>query len=84
MGAPQLGQTPLFIAAHQGKEALAQMLLRAGADKEAVDQVRARGLRGSEGGVVVAVISCISHGDWQITGTCLPQLLIQFPISSLP
>ena len=42
MGAPQAGRTPLFIAVCQGKEALAQVLLRAGADKEATDPVRAR------------------------------------------
>ena len=42
MLAPQLGCTPLFIAACQGKEAVAQVLLKAGADKEAKDQVSAR------------------------------------------
>ena len=26
-------------------------------------------------GVIVSVISCISHGDWRINETCVPQLL---------
>jgi len=41
------------------------------------------GLRGRDGGVVVSVISSISHGNGQTTGSCLPQLLVQFPVSSL-
>jgi hypothetical protein len=39
----QYGRTPLFIAAQAGKEAVAQVLLEAGADTEAPGSVRARG-----------------------------------------
>ena len=46
--APQHGQTPLFVAAWEGKEAVAQVLLDAGANTEAKDKVRAK--RGGEGG----------------------------------
>ena len=53
MGAPQGGRTPLFVAAVQGKEAVAQVLLLAGADKEATDPVRASIHREGEGVVVV-------------------------------
>ena len=38
--APQDGDTPLLIAAHQGNMAVAQMLLQAMADKEAKNKVR--------------------------------------------
>jgi ankyrin repeat protein len=39
----QYGRTPLFIAAQAGKEAVAQVLLQAGADKAAKELVRAKG-----------------------------------------
>ena len=52
MGAPQGGRTPLFAAALWGKEAVAQVLLLAGADKEATDSVRASMHREGEGVVV--------------------------------
>ena len=48
-GAPQEGLTPLYIAADQGNEAVAQVLLHAGARKDATDQVRAKRGRGWEG-----------------------------------
>jgi len=40
--APQDGHTPLWIAAFRGNEAVEQVLLQAGAEKEATDKVRAR------------------------------------------
>ena len=39
MSAPQNGFTPLTVAAGGGKEAMVQMLLKAGADMEAKDKV---------------------------------------------
>jgi len=42
-GAPQHGKTPLYAAAEMGKVAVAQVLLQAGADKEAEGPVRAMG-----------------------------------------
>ena len=53
MGAPQSGRTPLYAAALWGKEAVAQVLLLAGADKEVTDSVRAGMNREGEGAVVV-------------------------------
>ena len=41
--APQKGHTPMYAAAYQGKVAVVQVLLDAGADKEATDEVKARG-----------------------------------------
>ena len=41
-GAPQSGCTPLHAAAYFGKEAVAQVLLKAGVDNEAKGPVRAR------------------------------------------
>jgi len=49
VGAPQDRLTPLFVAAHQGKEAVARVLLQAGTDNEATDPVGPR--RGGEGTV---------------------------------
>ena len=40
---PQEGRTTLFHAAEMGKEAVAEVLLDAGVDKEAKDEVWARG-----------------------------------------
>ena len=48
--APQDGDTPLLIAAHQGDEAVVQVLLQAGANTEATDKVRARWRVGNGGG----------------------------------
>jgi len=39
---PQGGRTPLWVAAQQGEEAATQVLLLAGANKEAKDEVRAK------------------------------------------
>jgi hypothetical protein len=41
---------------------------------------KGEGLRGREGGVDDSVITCISHGDWHITGTRLPRLLGRFSV----
>ena len=49
VGAPQDRFTPLFVAAHQGKEAVTRVLLQAGTDNEATDPVGPR--RGGEGTV---------------------------------
>ena len=40
--APQDGATPLWIAAQEGQEEVAQVLLKAGANTEAKDKVRDR------------------------------------------
>ena len=48
--APQNGNTPLFIAAFHDNMASAQVLLQAGANKEAKNEVRAK-RRGEGGGV---------------------------------
>ena len=40
--APQDGATPLWIAAQEGQEEVAQVLLKAGANREAKNKVRRR------------------------------------------
>ena len=46
--APQGGHTPLYFAAHHGHEKVVQLLVQAGADKDAPDEVR-EGRRGEVG-----------------------------------
>jgi len=46
--APQGGHTPLYVAAHHGHEKVVQLLVQAGADKDAPDEVR-EGRRGEVG-----------------------------------
>ena len=53
--APQVGETPLYVAAQQGHHGVVQALATAGADKDAPQEVRGRrgGYVGSSNGVCV-------------------------------
>ena len=56
-GTPQHGWTPLFLAAQQGNEVVTQMLVVAGANTEAKDEVRAE-REGAGGGGRVTIRGC--------------------------
>ena len=61
--APQFGRTPLFIAADKGHLAVVQLLVKAGADKNAPDMVR-EGMGGDVGRTHGLCVSCwgLQHG----------------------
>ena len=48
---PQDGQTPLHWAAENGREAMMELLCKAGADKEAKDEVSGGRVQGESGAV---------------------------------
>ena len=74
---------PALDSCTSGQDGFGAGAAAGGGGQRGDEQGEGEDLRGKEGGVVVSAISCMSHSDWQITGTCLPQLLVRPPSSSL-